>query len=238
MAQTFIRGTQIRNLTIGVSKLDTTVIGGDGKLLASLLPAAIAGAMVYQGAFDASAAATPAAAATGNKGHYYIVSAAGNGLEIGDWVVSNGTSWDKIDNTEATETALTTSFDGTASGLVATTVQGAIDEVEGRVQTTEGAIGTLASLTTTEKGSLVGAVNELAAKSAGAFYVRETPTGAVDGTNADFTISQAAYAGTLEVYLNGLLQELTDDYTVAGTTVTMLAAPLAGDKVRVKFFKA
>jgi hypothetical protein len=194
--------------------------------------------MVYQGTFDASAAAVPAAAAVENKGHYYIVSVAGNGYAPGDWAVSNGASWDKIDNTEATETAATTSFDGTASGLVATTVQAAIDEVEARVQTTEGAIGTLASLTTTEKSSLVGAINELAAKSAGATYVRETPTGAVNGTNADFAISQAAYAGTLEVYLNGLLQELTDDYTVSGTTITMLSAPLAGDKVRVKFFKA
>lgn len=238
MAQTFIRGSQIRDLTVGVGKFDTTVIGGDGKLLASLLPAAIAGAMVYQGTFDASAAATPATADTGNTGHYYIVSVAGNDFEIGDWAVSNGTSWDKIDNTEATETALTTAFDGTDSGLVATTVQAAIDEVEGRVQTAEDAIGTLASLTTTEKDSLVGAVNELAAKSAGALYVRETTTGAVDGTNADFTISQAAYAGTLEVYLNGVLQDPSDDYTESGTTITMVTAPLVDDKVRVKFFKA
>ena len=238
MTQTFIRGSQIRDLSIGVGKFDTTVIGGDGKLLASLLPAAITGAMVYQGTFDASAAATPATASAANKGHYYIISVAGNGYAVGDWIVSSGAAWDKIDNTEATETAATTSFDGTASGLVATTVQGAIDELEGRVQTAEGAIGALSSLTTTEKTSLVGAVNELAAKSAGAFYLRETPTGAVNGTNADFVISQAAYAGTLEVYLNGLLQEPTDDYTVSGTTITMLAAPLTGDKVRVKFFKA
>lgn len=238
MAQTFIRGSQIRDFTVGVSKFDTTVIGGDGKLLASLLPAAIAGTMAYQGVFDASVGAAPAAADAENIGHYFIISGAGNDLEVGDWIVSNGTSWDKIDNTEATETALTTAFDGTDSGLVATTVQAAIDEVEGRVQTAEDAIGTMASLTTTEKDSLVGAVNELAAKSAGALYVREIPTGAVNGTNADFTISQAAYAGTLEVYLNGVLQEPGDDYSEADTTITMVTAPLVNDKVRVKFFTA
>lgn len=242
MAQTFIRGSQIRNQTVGVSKLDTTVIGGDGKLLASLLPAAITGAMVYQGAFSAVAGTAPAVASAENKGHYYIINGAGTigGVDYqnGDWIASSGASWDKIDNTEATETAATTSFDSTASGLVATNVQAAIDEVEARVQTTEGNVGTLASLTTTEKTSLVGAVNELAAKSAGVSFVRETPAGAVDGTNAEFTVSQTAYAGTLQVYLNGMLQELTDDYTLTGQVITLTTAPLPGDKVRVIYFKA
>jgi len=206
MAPTLIRGSQIRDLSIEVAKLGASVIGGDGKLLASLLPASITGAMVYQGTFDASAAAVPAVAAVENTGHYYIVTVAGNGYGLGDWVVSNGTTWDKIDNSEATETAATTSFDGTASGLVATTVQAAIEEVK--------------------------------AKTSGASYVRETPTGTVDGVNADFALSQAAFAGTVQVYLNGLLQEPTDDYTLSGQTVTMLAAPLAGDKVRVIYIKA
>jgi len=253
MAQTLIRGTQIRDYTVGVTKLDSTVIGGDGKLLSTLLPSAIVGAMVYQGAFDASAGTVPAAASADNKGHYYIIYVAGviDGVDyqVGDWIVSNGAAWDRVNNSEKTETAATVAYTNTTSGLAATDVQGAIDEVEGRLQTAEGAVGTLSDLTTTEKGSLVGAINELNAnyagainelnaKSAGATYVRETPVGAVDGVNADFTISNVPYTGTLQVYLNGLLQELTDDYTVTGQTITLDAAPLAGDKVRVIYFKA
>jgi hypothetical protein len=33
--------------------------------------------------------------------------------------------------------------------------------------------------------------------------------------------------------LNGLLQVVGDDYTIAGTTLTFVAAPEAGDKVAV-----
>ena len=39
------------------------------------------------------------------KGHYYITSTAGTQFgihfEVGDWVISNGTSWTKVDNTDA-----------------------------------------------------------------------------------------------------------------------------------------
>lgn len=77
---------------------------------------ALAGALVYQGTWNAltNSPAIPAAAA-GNKGYYYKVATA-NGTpaapatipnlpvtdwQLGDWVISNGTSWDKIDNSEA-----------------------------------------------------------------------------------------------------------------------------------------
>jgi hypothetical protein len=68
----------------------------------------IVGAMVYQGTWDATTN-TPAipAASAANKGFYYKVATAGStsisGISewaVGDWIVSNGTSWDKIDNTE------------------------------------------------------------------------------------------------------------------------------------------
>lgn len=69
---------------------------------------AFAGAIVYQGTWNASTN-TPAipAAAVGNKGYYYVVSVAGatalNGIsdwEVGDWLISNGAAWQKVDNTE------------------------------------------------------------------------------------------------------------------------------------------
>lgn len=68
----------------------------------------VVGAMVYKGTWNATtnSPAIPAASAA-NKGWFYKVATAGStsvsGItdwQIGDWIVSNGTSWDKIDNTE------------------------------------------------------------------------------------------------------------------------------------------
>jgi hypothetical protein len=65
------------------------------------------------------------------------------------------------------------------------------------------------------------------------FIVRETPTGAVDGSNATFTLAHTPVAGTEEVFLNGLLQTVTNDYTISGATITFVIAPLSGDILRV-----
>jgi len=60
----------------------------------------------YQGTWNATTN-TPAipAAAVSNEGHYYIVATAGttsiDGItdwQVSDWLVSNGTTWEKIDN--------------------------------------------------------------------------------------------------------------------------------------------
>lgn len=83
-------------------------LGSDGKVPAAQLPSTVFGALSYQGAWNASTnSPTIPAANAGNKGHYYKVSAAGtttvsgiNDWEVGDWIVSNGTTWDKIDNTD------------------------------------------------------------------------------------------------------------------------------------------
>jgi hypothetical protein len=58
-----------------------------------------------------------------------------------------------------------------------------------------------------------------------------TPNG--DGTNDEFTLASAVRTGSEAIYLNGLLQVVGDDYTIAGTTLTFVAAPEAGDKVAV-----
>ena len=83
-------------------------LGADGKVPTAQLPAAVLGAMNYQGVWNA-ATNTPAipAAAAANKGHYYKVTVAGGTVingeadwQVGDQIVSNGLSWDKIDNTD------------------------------------------------------------------------------------------------------------------------------------------
>jgi hypothetical protein len=69
------------------------------------LPDSLVGAVIYQGTWDANnnipELPTPAA---DNNGHYYIVSDAGtySGITyaVGDWIISNGIAWEKVDNTQ------------------------------------------------------------------------------------------------------------------------------------------
>ena len=71
------------------------------------------------------------------------------------------------------------------------------------------------------------------------FVTRETPTGTINGSNTAFTLANTPVAGTEQVFLNGLLLEpgAGNDYTIATNTITMLTAPIAGDKLRVNYLK-
>ena len=87
----------------GVASLDS-----GGKVPISELPAAVIGALSYQGTWNASTNTPTLASGVGTKGYYYVVSVAGttnlDGItdwQVGDWVVYNGTAWQKVDNTEA-----------------------------------------------------------------------------------------------------------------------------------------
>lgn len=84
-------------------------LGSDGKIPTSRLPDAVLGALNYQTSWNAATNTPPIPAAIpANKGWYYIVSTAGttsiDGIaewDDGDWIVSDGTVWQKIDNTDA-----------------------------------------------------------------------------------------------------------------------------------------
>jgi len=84
-------------------------LGSDGKLASAQIPPALLGGVNIQGTWDASTntPTVPAASST-NKGHYYIVSVEGNTLidgisdwKNGDWIISNGNVWSKVDNTDS-----------------------------------------------------------------------------------------------------------------------------------------
>ncbi len=68
---------------------------------------------------------------------------------------------------------------------------------------------------------------------------RETPVGAVDGVNAVFTLANTPYPGTETVFLNGLMLEpgASNDYELVGKAITLAAAPLTGDRVKVSYFR-
>jgi hypothetical protein len=68
----------------------------------------LAGGVTYQGTWNASTNTPTLTSSVGTKGYYYIVDVAGstnlNGItdwKIGDWAIFNGSTWDKVDNTDA-----------------------------------------------------------------------------------------------------------------------------------------
>ena len=71
------------------------------------------------------------------------------------------------------------------------------------------------------------------------YVVRETPSGLVNGSNVTYVLANTPVSGTEELYLNGIQQEpgAGNDYTIAAATITFLAAPATGDKIRVSYLK-
>lgn len=71
------------------------------------------------------------------------------------------------------------------------------------------------------------------------FVDKEIPTGAINGANTTFTLANTPTAGSEHLYINGVLQEsgAGNDYTISSATITMLTAPLTGEKIRVTYRK-
>lgn len=94
--------TSLKGAANGLAELD-----GSGKVPVAQLPDSVFGGLDYQGTWNASTntptlTATPLAA-----GAFYKVSVAGTtslgGVDdwgVGDWIISDGTTWQKVDNSE------------------------------------------------------------------------------------------------------------------------------------------
>jgi hypothetical protein len=83
----------------GVAELDS-----GGKVPVAQLPDYVVGAVKYQGTWDADTNTPTLTTTPPEKGWYYKVSVAGTfetvDYEVGDWIISNGTAWEKVDNTD------------------------------------------------------------------------------------------------------------------------------------------
>lgn len=74
------------------------------KVPSANLPDSIVGAVSYQGTWDAQNNNPALPNPTTVQGHYYVTEVPGtylgNVYSVGDWVISNGTIWEKVDNTQ------------------------------------------------------------------------------------------------------------------------------------------
>jgi hypothetical protein len=96
----------------GLNVTGSTVIATDTILqafgkLQNQINSAVSG-VSYQGTWNATTNSPSLTSGVGTKGHYYVVSTAGtttidgiNDWKLGDWIIFNGTTWDKVDNTDA-----------------------------------------------------------------------------------------------------------------------------------------
>ena len=78
----------------GVSTLDA-----NGKVVLTQIPDSVLGQLEYMGVHNFTTMPTAT-----QKGQYWIASVSGNGYIVGDWAVWNGSSFDKVDNTDAVTT--------------------------------------------------------------------------------------------------------------------------------------
>ncbi len=63
------------------------------------------------------------------------------------------------------------------------------------------------------------------------FVFNEEPTGSINGTNTVFSLAATPTAGTVTVFLNGVLQEPTADYSISGDEITFTSAPESPDTI-------
>ena|SRR3990167_5720959 len=68
------------------------------------------------------------------------------------------------------------------------------------------------------------------------FVENGVPTGTINGVNTDFILASNPNPNdSLKVYVNGQRLKVTEDYTLSGSTITMVVAPETGDSLLVDY---
>jgi hypothetical protein len=102
----------LASLQTQINNLIPSQTGNSGKFLttngSALSWASVAGGLSYQGTWNASTNTPTLTSSVGTNGHYYVVDIAGstnlNGItdwKAGDWLIFNGSTWQKIDQSWA-----------------------------------------------------------------------------------------------------------------------------------------
>ena len=136
----------LASLQTQINNLIPSQTGNSGKFLTTngtaLSWASVAGGLNYQGTWNASTNTPTLASSTGTNGYYYIVATAGstnlNGItdwQVGDWLMFNGTVWQKIDQSEtlqfvtSADSSVTVTTTGSTADLAVYTAPRLISQV-------------------------------------------------------------------------------------------------------------
>jgi hypothetical protein len=117
LSGTYPNPTLVNSAVMGKLLTGVNITGGSISATDSILTAfgkvqnqinSLVGGVNYQGTWNASTNLPALTSSVGTKGYYYVVTTAGttslNGIndwKLGDWVIFNGSTWDKVDNTDS-----------------------------------------------------------------------------------------------------------------------------------------
>ncbi|NBX48585.1 hypothetical protein EBT25_01365, partial [bacterium] len=105
----------LASLQTQINNLIPSQTGNSGKFLttngSALSWASVAGGLSYQGTWNASTNSPTLTSSVGTNGYYYVVGTSGstnlNGItdwQVGDWLLFNGSAWQKIDQSDTLQT--------------------------------------------------------------------------------------------------------------------------------------
>jgi predicted heme/steroid binding protein len=190
----------------GLSVTGTTISATDsiltafGKLQGQIN--SLVGGLQYQGTWNANTNSPTITSGVGVEGYFYIVSVAGNttidgisGWQVGDWIVFDGTVWQKVDNTDSV-----TSVNGFTGAVTLTTTN--ISEGTNLYYLDSRARSAISLTTTGSSGaatysSVSGILNIPQYSLAGLGGVPDTRTLTINGTAYDLSANRSWSVGTV-----------------------------------------
>lgn len=76
----------------------------------------------------------------------------------------------------------------------------------------------------------------ISAKFLARMWKKETPSGTIDGVNTSFSLSLTPIENdSVDLFLDGLLMTESVDYTLSGTSITMITVPQIGQSLIAKY---
>ena len=222
----------LASLQTQINNLIPSQTGNSGKFLttngSALSWANVAGGLSYQGTWNASTNTPTLTSSVGVNGYYYIVATAGstnlNGItdwQIGDWLMFNGTVWQKIDQSN-----LVTSVNGQTGAVTLTTTN--VAEGTNQYFTDARAKSAISAGTGISYNSSTGVVTNSAPDQTVALTQGGTTT--ITGTYPNFTISSAdQFSGTVtSVGGTGTVNGISLSGTVTSSGNLTLGGALSG----------
>jgi hypothetical protein len=85
---------------------------------------------------------------------------------------------------------------------------------------------------------MAGRCQEISATGTVNLIANEIPTGLINSLNTDFELLNTPIVGTVEIYLNGILQAPGLDYTISGKDITFTKAPRTNSELLASYAKA
>jgi len=215
----------------GVVVATDTILGAIQKLNGNqvAITNSLQGAMVYQGAWNASTNVPALASGVGTKGFYYKATTAGTTLidgnsqwNIGDMIAYNGTTWDKFDGVSTEVTTVVGQVGAVTAAQIATALNGLNFNIAGAAATASTvtnpaqaaitSVGTLTGLTVT--APIVGSITGNAAT----VTTNANLTGDVTSVGNATTLPAATVLGKALVGFNST----TGTITAADTVLTAI----------------